>query len=94
MNQREQAVPATVRQLHATAITRMFRQIEELLEDYRAVADEASYQYAASELDRLGCEAAENHLSAERLVEVHERLERQKLALARAVEEWREGFCR
>lgn len=80
-----------LKHMHVAALARLFGETEGLLEAYHALAGEASYHFARNEMMRLKLEATQAS-DAAHLATLRERLERRKLALARAVEEWREGL--
>ena len=81
-----------LRSAHIAALARMFRRLDELLADYRVFADNASYYYANKEVAQLRDEVADTYLDLGALLELREQVERYKVALAQAVEMWREGF--
>lgn len=81
----------TFRQAHVEALTRMFRRLDALLGDLRALAGDATYRSAAGRVETLKEGAATAYLDLGQLATLRDEVERQVVEIGRAVEARRGG---
>ncbi len=81
-------VTENLNMVFTTEIERGLKQLEDLVAEYREVADEASYYYALDSLEQLKRKAAHSNLNNDELEVLFSSVLKQNHALALAIYEW------